>query len=52
NYPKPYEALLQLTRGKANVAKKDIHDFIDSLNISNEIKSELKNISPQNYVGN
>ena len=51
NYPKPYEALLQLTRGKTNVTKKDIHEFVDSLNIADEIKSELKNISPQNYVG-
>ena len=51
NYPKPYEALLLLTRGKASVTKADIHDFIDRLNISEKIKLELKEISPQNYVG-
>ncbi len=50
-YPKPYEALKSLTRGKAVVTKSDIHDFIDGLAVDDEIKSELKAISPQNYVG-
>ena len=50
-YPNPYEALLALTRGKALVTKTDMHDFIDTLEISETIKIELKQISPQNYVG-
>jgi adenylosuccinate lyase len=51
NYPKPYEALKELTRGKTNITKQDIHDFIESLQISELIKTELRNITPQNYVG-
>ena len=51
NYPKPYEALLELTRGKAAVTKNDIHEFIDQLNVEEKIKKELKNIAPQNYLG-
>ncbi len=50
-YPNPYEALLNLTRGKASVTKEDIHSFIDTLDISDIIKEELKLITPQNYVG-
>ncbi|MEZ4953514.1 MAG: hypothetical protein R2825_08050 [Saprospiraceae bacterium] len=51
NYPKPYEALLDLTRGKASVTKADIHQFIDGLAVGEKIKLELKKITPQNYVG-
>ena len=51
NYPKPYEALKALTRGKANICKKDIHEFIDTLNVSAKVKKELKGITPQNYTG-
>jgi adenylosuccinate lyase len=51
NYPKPYEALLDLTRGKASVTKADIHQFIDGLKVEEKIKLELKQITPQNYVG-
>lgn len=50
-YPCPYEALKDLTRGKASISKKDIHEFVDALAVSDEIKAELKRISPQNYVG-
>ena len=50
-YYKPYEALLQLTRGKASVTKTDIHKFIDQLNVAEAVKSEMKRISPHNYVG-
>ncbi|HFA48828.1 MAG TPA: adenylosuccinate lyase [Bacteroidetes bacterium] len=50
-YPQPYEALKELTRGKAKVTKNDIHGFIDLLEIKEEIKMELKNISPHNYIG-
>jgi len=50
-FDKPYEALLDLTRGKASVTKTDIHEFIDGLAVSEAVKVELKGISPQNYVG-
>jgi adenylosuccinate lyase len=51
NYPNPYEALKQLTRGNNNINKKSIHQFIDDLKISDELKKELKKISPHNYTG-
>jgi len=51
NYPNPYEALKELTRGNASITKESLHTFIDKLNISSIIKKELKKISPQNYVG-
>jgi adenylosuccinate lyase len=50
-YEQPYEALKALTRGKTKVGKSDIHQFIDNLQVSEEIKAELKNITPHNYVG-
>ena len=50
-YPNPYEALLELTRGKVLITKEDIHRFIDTLNVSDAIKKELKAITPMNYVG-
>lgn len=50
-YPKPYEALKGLTRSNSIISKKTIKDFIESLNIGEEIKTELKNISPENYTG-
>jgi adenylosuccinate lyase len=51
NYPQPYEALKDLTRGKAAIDKKDIHEFISRLKVSSEIKKELKAITPFNYTG-
>ena len=51
NYPKPYEALKELTRGKHAIDKKAIHQFIAGLKISTALKKELKSISPANYVG-
>ncbi|MEO6814582.1 MAG: adenylosuccinate lyase [Ginsengibacter sp.] len=51
NYPQPYEALKELTRGKTSIDKKKIHQFIDSLKISASLKKELKNISPFNFTG-
>ena len=51
NFPKPYEALKDLTRGKASVTKADIHKFIDTLKISATLKKELKAITPQNFTG-
>ncbi len=50
-YPKPYEALKALTRTNAHVTKESISEFIDTLNVSEEIKKELKLISPQKYTG-
>ena len=51
NYPNPYEALKELTRGKTSINKKTIHDFINTLKISSQLKKELKAISPHNYTG-
>ncbi|MGZ8518514.1 MAG: adenylosuccinate lyase, partial [Chitinophagaceae bacterium] len=50
NYPKPYEALKDLTRGNNKIDKKAIHQFVDGLKISGEIKKELKTITPHNYT--
>jgi len=51
NYPNPYEALKDLTRGNNKIDKKAIQQFIDGLKIKDEIKKELKKITPQNYTG-
>ena len=51
NYPQPYEALKELTRGKHAIDKKAIHEFISKLKISAALKTELKNITPYNYTG-
>lgn len=51
NYPNPYEALKDLTRGKQKIDKKTIHQFIQSLKISAALKKELKAITPANYTG-
>jgi len=50
-YEKPYEALKALTRGKTMVNENDIAEFIDTLNTTDEIKAELKTITPFNYIG-
>ena len=50
-YPKPYEALKKLTRGKNKIDKKLMHQFIDSLKVTAAIKKELKAITPHNYTG-
>jgi adenylosuccinate lyase len=50
-FPKPYEALKGLTRKNEAVTQSTVHLFVDSLNISEILKSELKSISPQNYTG-
>jgi adenylosuccinate lyase len=51
NYPAPYEALKELTRGKTSITKDDIGQFVESLAVSEEVKKELRAITPQNYVG-
>ena len=50
-YPKPYEALKSLTRGKAKIEKEDIHTFIKGLGLNEEITKELLAITPFNYIG-
>ncbi len=50
-YPNPYEALKELTRGKDAIDKKKIHSFISTLKVSAAIKKELKSITPSNYFG-
>lgn len=50
-YPKPYEALKALTRNNDIVNEKTIHDFIETLDVSPDIKEELKVITPSNYTG-
>jgi len=50
-YPKPYEALKALTRGQASITEGSIKDFIENLNVSEEVKGELRGITPHNYVG-
>ena len=50
-YPKPYEALKGLTRKNEAITKLTVHDFVNQLDISNQLKEELKSITPQNYTG-
>ena len=50
-YPNPYEALKELTRTNQVINQKAISKFIDSLEIKEDVKEELKNISPFNYTG-
>lgn len=50
-FPKPYEALKDLTRTNAKITEKSISEFISNLPISNELKAELSVISPLNYTG-
>jgi adenylosuccinate lyase len=50
-YPKPYEALKGLTRKNEATTKESVHQFIETLEVSDLIKSELKQITPQNYTG-
>lgn len=50
-YPQPYEALKALTRGRAGVTREDLHEFVNGLDVRDEVKEELKNLTPHNYVG-
>lgn len=50
-YPNPYEALLDLTRTNQKVTYESIRNFIDNLDIKDEVKVELRSISPFNYTG-
>jgi len=51
NYPNPYETLKDLTRTNVKLNAAAFADFIDNLKVSNEVKAELKSISPQTYTG-
>jgi adenylosuccinate lyase len=51
NYPNPFEALKDLTRGNNKIDKKAIQDFINNLQVSAAVKKELRAITPQNYTG-
>ena len=50
-YPKPYEALKALTRGNDGITEKVIKDFIETLNVNESVKNELRAITPFNYTG-
>ena len=50
-FPKPYEALKDLTRTNEKITKESISNFIDGLDVNEEIKDELKKISPFNFTG-
>ena len=50
-FDKPYESLKNLTRTNTKIGEKEIHAFIDSLNVKASIKKELKLITPFNFVG-
>jgi adenylosuccinate lyase len=50
-YPNPYEALKSLTRTNEKITANSIAAFIDNLDVSEELKKELRQIKPQNFVG-
>ncbi|MDR0612895.1 MAG: adenylosuccinate lyase [Dysgonamonadaceae bacterium] len=50
-YANPYEELKKLTRGNAGITKESIAAFIDTLNVAESVKNELKAIAPNNYLG-
>ena len=50
-YPNPYEALKALTRTNQKMTEENIHEFIQGLDVSNDIKEELMAITPSNYTG-
>jgi len=50
-FEEPYEALKGLTRKNEAVTKASVHEFIDNLSVSDEVKAKLKTVTPQNYTG-
>ncbi len=50
-YPHPYETLKQLTRTNAKVTEQSISDFIDTLDVTDEVRAELHKLTPHNYTG-
>lgn len=51
NYPNPYEALKELTRVNTGINQASIKEFIETLDVSEEIKAEMRTITPSNYTG-
>jgi adenylosuccinate lyase len=51
NYPSPYEALKALTRTNEAITEQSIRAFVETLEVSEEVKEELRKISPRNYTG-
>jgi len=50
-YPSPYEALKSLTRTNEGITEKSISDFIETLDVNQSVKEELRRITPRNYTG-
>lgn len=50
-FPKPYEALKELTRGKEKIDAAAMAQFIDGLSVSESVRTELKRLTPHNYIG-
>jgi adenylosuccinate lyase len=50
-YPKPYEALKELTRTNMHIDQKKITEFIKTLDVNEKVKKELNKITPENYTG-
>jgi adenylosuccinate lyase len=50
-YHDPYEALKELTRTNKNITCEILHSFIETLNVDEQVKDELKRITPENYTG-
>jgi adenylosuccinate lyase len=51
NYPNPYETLKALTRTNAKINQQTIAEFIETLDIDQETKERMRQITPSNYVG-
>ena len=51
SYPQPYEALKALTRTNSEINEQSIHEFIETLNVDDTVKEELRRITPRNYTG-
>ena len=51
NYPNPYEALKDLTRGNTHINRESIQQFVQGLAINDEIKREINALAPENYIG-
>ena len=51
NYPNPYEALKDITRGNAHISKESIQQFVEGLPIKDDIKKEINALSPETYTG-
>ena len=51
SYPNPYETLKQLTRTNSKVNAQTIADFVETLDVADDVKQRIRNITPHNYVG-